>query len=56
MNKFCEQCLEVQKKCTAPLIKCKLLSNKIRIEELDLAKPYLSSEYYWKRLKELKNE
>ena len=58
MNKICNQCTyNGLNECnTVAGIACKLIQNKIRISELDLSKPYLNSDYYWKRLKKLKEE
>jgi len=59
MNKACEQCvyndLEEYNGCMVSP-NCKLLQNKLKLEELEQAKPYLSSDYYWKRRKELIGE
>jgi len=54
MNKICEQCPKDPTTCIQST--CKVVEDKTRLSELELAKPYLNSDYYWKRCKELKGE
>lgn len=35
---------------------CLVIENNTRLKELELAKPFLNSNYYWKRSRELKGE
>jgi hypothetical protein len=58
MNKFCEECFHNSTTgCILTSIpNCKVVENKTRLKELELAKPYLNSDYYWRRYKELKGE
>ncbi len=54
MNNICKKCNH-QDKCLETY-SCDLINNKTRVSELNLARTYLNSDYYWKRLKELKDE
>lgn len=57
MNKICEQCVYPEG-CDTPnyLLHCELFQNKLRLDELNLAKDYLNSDYYWKRYRKLLGE
>jgi hypothetical protein len=57
MSKFneCEQCTynNTNNCALASGMHCRIVEDKLRIDELNLSKNYLNSDYYWKRLKEL---
>jgi hypothetical protein len=58
MNNICKKCAHNDlTDCTLVAgTTCKLFQNKLRIQELNLSKQYLNSNYYWKRLRELNGE